>query len=193
MGFVLWFVFKSLSCLYFFVGQVAREEMMRSKLPNSVLRRIWNLSDIDEDGMLDRDEFAVAMFLIDHKLSGNDIPDVLPERLVPPSKVQRYNLGPREEDRRGPYGEREPHSHDFSGGNSHEAGYGRDPGYRRDASYRGGGGGGGGEGGYHGGGRDGGYQDDMSYGGRQPSSHGRHTDDYDEDSTHLSSLIDRGQ
>ena len=59
---------------------------MRSKLPNSVLRRIWALSDIDNDGQLDKDEFALAMFLLDHKLAGNDIPDVLPEKLVPPSK-----------------------------------------------------------------------------------------------------------
>ena len=67
-------------------GNIARQEMMKSKLPNSVLRRIWALSDIDKDGQLDRDEFAVAMFLIDHKLSGNDIPETLPERLIPPSK-----------------------------------------------------------------------------------------------------------
>ena len=67
-------------------GNNARKEMMKSKLPNSVLRRVWNLSDIDLDGMLDRDEFAVAMFLIDHKLSGNDLPDRLPSRLIPPSK-----------------------------------------------------------------------------------------------------------
>lgn len=60
--------------------------MIRSKLPNSVLRRIWALSDIDEDGMLDRDEFAVSMFLIDHKLAGNDIPETLPDRVIPPSK-----------------------------------------------------------------------------------------------------------
>lgn len=59
---------------------------MKSRLPSSVLRRIWALSDIDQDGMLDRDEFAVAMFLIDHKLAGNDLPDKLPERVIPPSK-----------------------------------------------------------------------------------------------------------
>ena len=59
---------------------------MKSKLPSSVLRRIWALSDIDQDGQLDRDEFAVALFLIDHKLQGNDLPDKLPDRLVPPSK-----------------------------------------------------------------------------------------------------------
>ena len=76
--------------VFLFLGAVAREEMIRSKLPNSVLRRIWALSDIDEDGMLDRDEFAVAMFLIDHKLGGNDIPEMLPERMIPPSK--RLNM-----------------------------------------------------------------------------------------------------
>ena len=59
---------------------------MKSRLPSSVLRRIWALSDIDQDGQLDRDEFAVAMFLIDHKLQGNDLPDKLPERVIPPSK-----------------------------------------------------------------------------------------------------------
>ena len=59
---------------------------MKSKLPSSVLRRIWALADIDQDGQLDRDEFSVAMFLIDHKLTGNDLPDKLPSRLVPPSK-----------------------------------------------------------------------------------------------------------
>lgn len=59
---------------------------MKSRLPSSVLRRIWALSDIDQDGQLDRDEFAVAMFLIDHKLSGNDLPDELPLRMIPPSK-----------------------------------------------------------------------------------------------------------
>ena len=75
--------------------------MMKSKLPNSVLRRIWALSDIDQDGQLDRDEFAVALFLIDHKLSKNDLPETLPERLIPPSKRllvrnQHYGGGSRD-------------------------------------------------------------------------------------------------
>ena len=116
------------------LGNVAREEMMRSKLPNSVLRRIWALSDIDQDGMLDRDEFAVAMFLIDHKLSGNDLPDQLPDRLIPPSKktfLRSQHFGG------GRGGE-------FSGGGGPMSSYsqGHANSYRED-SYRGGGGGGG--------------------------------------------------
>ena len=80
-----------------YIGGVAREEMTKSKLPNSVLRRIWALSDMDVDGMLDRDEFAVAMFLIDHKLSGNDLPEQLPDRVIPPNKrslMKKSNSSP---------------------------------------------------------------------------------------------------
>ena len=33
---------------------------MNSKLPMTDLSRVWDLSDIDKDGVLDRDEFAVV-------------------------------------------------------------------------------------------------------------------------------------
>ncbi len=33
---------------------------MNSKLPTQMLSKIWELSDIDKDGRLDRDEFAVV-------------------------------------------------------------------------------------------------------------------------------------
>lgn len=60
--------------------------MVKSKLPNSVLGKIWKLSDIDKDGFLDMDEFALAMHLIQVKLEGHELPVDLPEHLVPPSK-----------------------------------------------------------------------------------------------------------
>lgn len=60
--------------------------MMKSKLPNSVLGKIWRLADVDQDGLLDEDEFALAMYLIDLRLDGHDLPSTLPEHLVPPSK-----------------------------------------------------------------------------------------------------------
>lgn len=65
---------------------VAKSEMVKSKLPNSVLSKIWKLSDVDKDGKLDSDEFALAMHLISIKIDGNDLPVDLPEHLVPPSK-----------------------------------------------------------------------------------------------------------
>jgi len=37
---------------------------MNSKLPVDILGRIWELSDIDKDGYLDRDEFALVRFTV---------------------------------------------------------------------------------------------------------------------------------
>lgn len=71
---------------FFFSHTVAKAEMVKSKLPNSVLGKIWKLSDIDNDGFLDADEFALAMHLIHVKLEGHDLPVDLPNHLVPPSK-----------------------------------------------------------------------------------------------------------
>ncbi|XP_046453281.1 EH domain-containing protein 3-like [Daphnia pulex] len=71
-------------------GAAAKSEMVKSKLPNSVLGKVWKLADVDKDGMLDSDEFALAMHLINIKLDGHDIPAELPAHLVPPSKRGRF-------------------------------------------------------------------------------------------------------
>ncbi|VDD94065.1 unnamed protein product, partial [Enterobius vermicularis] len=68
------------------LGRVAKEHMIKSKLPNAVLGKIWKLSDVDKDGMLDADEFALANYLINLKLEGHELPAELPKHLVPPSK-----------------------------------------------------------------------------------------------------------
>eukprot|EP00752_Nemacystus_decipiens_P006700 g6023.t1 len=52
------------------------------------LRAVWELSDIDRDGMLDRDEFAVAWYLAHQAAAGNRPPSSLPADVVPPSKRQ---------------------------------------------------------------------------------------------------------
>lgn len=44
--------------------------MVKSKLPNAVLGKIWKLADVDQDGQLDGDEFALANYLINLKLEG---------------------------------------------------------------------------------------------------------------------------
>ena len=73
---------------YFFTFyfSAAKQEMVKSKLPNNVLGKVWKLSDVDKDGMLDADEFALAMHLISIKIDGHDLPTELPVHLVPPSK-----------------------------------------------------------------------------------------------------------
>ncbi|XP_034436771.1 EH domain-containing protein 3 [Hippoglossus hippoglossus] len=67
-------------------GANAKREMVKSKLPNTVLGKIWKLADIDKDGMLDDEEFALANHLIKVKLEGHELPSDLPAHLVPPSK-----------------------------------------------------------------------------------------------------------
>ncbi|TDG98526.1 hypothetical protein EPR50_G00201220 [Perca flavescens] len=66
-------------------GVNAKKEMMNSRLPNTVLGKIWKLADCDKDGMLDDEEFALAQHLIKIKLEGYELPAELPEHLVPPS------------------------------------------------------------------------------------------------------------
>ncbi|CAM2110414.1 EH domain-containing protein 2 [Caretta caretta] len=67
-------------------GTKAKSWMVATKLPNSVLGKIWKLSDVDRDGMLDDEEFALASHLIEVKLEGHGLPADLPRHLVPPSK-----------------------------------------------------------------------------------------------------------
>ncbi|OQR71209.1 EH domain-containing protein 1-like [Tropilaelaps mercedesae] len=66
-------------------GAAAKKEMIKSNLPNAVLGKIWKLADVSEDGMLDLEEFALAMHLINVKLDGHDLPVSLPKHLWPPS------------------------------------------------------------------------------------------------------------
>ena len=72
-------------------GAAAKSELVKSKLPNSILGKIWKLSDIDRDGMLDADEFALAMHLVNLKVEGNEIPAELPTHLIPPGKAGFIN------------------------------------------------------------------------------------------------------
>ncbi|KAJ3765458.1 hypothetical protein FB446DRAFT_850129 [Lentinula raphanica] len=70
-------------------GEVAVPFMLESKLPGDVLAQVWDLADLNNDGRLTRDGFAVAMHLIQKKLAGGEIPPVLPPSLVPPSMRQQ--------------------------------------------------------------------------------------------------------
>ncbi|XP_037674152.1 epidermal growth factor receptor substrate 15-like 1 isoform X3 [Choloepus didactylus] len=70
-------------------GDKVKPVLMNSKLPLDVLGRVWDLSDIDRDGQLDRDEFAVAMHLVYRALEKEPVPSVLPPALIPPSKRKR--------------------------------------------------------------------------------------------------------
>ncbi|KAF7311665.1 hypothetical protein MKEN_01070100 [Mycena kentingensis (nom. inval.)] len=64
---------------------VAVPFMLESKLTGEDLAQIWDLADINNDGRLTRDGFAIAWYLIQKKRVGVPIPTSLPPTLVPPS------------------------------------------------------------------------------------------------------------
>ena len=51
-----------------------------------MLGKVWRLADHDDDGMLNSEEFALAMHLIKVKCEGHNLPDTLPAHLVPPGQ-----------------------------------------------------------------------------------------------------------
>ncbi|XP_030851486.1 epidermal growth factor receptor substrate 15-like 1 isoform X2 [Strongylocentrotus purpuratus] len=73
-------------------GDKVKGVFMNSKLPVDVLSRIWDLSDIDKDGLLDRVEFSVAMYLVYRALEKDPVPAALPNKLIPPSKRKKPAL-----------------------------------------------------------------------------------------------------
>lgn len=67
-------------------GSKVKPVLLNSKLPKDTLGRIWDLSDIDKDGNLDKEEFILAMHLVYDCLAKNSLPPSLPLNMVPPSK-----------------------------------------------------------------------------------------------------------
>ena len=67
-------------------GAGAKDVLLDSGLDVAQLRLVWELSDIDKDGCLDSDEFAVCQYLIRMAKGGRPLPATLPPNIVPPSK-----------------------------------------------------------------------------------------------------------
>ncbi|KAK4474236.1 hypothetical protein MN116_000177, partial [Schistosoma mekongi] len=70
-------------------GREVRDILMRSGLPQDVLAHIWELVDIHNTGLLNSEQFTVAMHLATEQLSAGlsnfTLPNVLPASLLPPS------------------------------------------------------------------------------------------------------------
>ncbi|CAG9788613.1 unnamed protein product [Diatraea saccharalis] len=64
-------------------GQTARLFFEKSRLSVPDLRKIWQLADINKDGMLTLEEFSIAMHLIVLRRNDVPVPDSLPACLVP--------------------------------------------------------------------------------------------------------------
>ncbi|XP_076149923.1 uncharacterized protein eps15l1b isoform X5 [Alosa pseudoharengus] len=70
-------------------GDKVKPVLINSKLPLDVLGRIWDLSDVDKDGHLDKEEFTVAMHLVHRAMEKEPVPATLPLTLIPPSKRKK--------------------------------------------------------------------------------------------------------
>lgn len=74
----------------FISGEQAVEFFGNARLPEEILAQIWDLADMNSEGRLDKDGFAVAMYLIRQQRGTKDgrgiLPSTLPPALVPPSK-----------------------------------------------------------------------------------------------------------
>ncbi|MEQ2299909.1 hypothetical protein AMECASPLE_019795 [Ameca splendens] len=83
-------IFESLSPVKGLLsGDKVRPVLVNSKLPLDVLGKIWDLSDVDKDGHLDKDEFTVAMHLVYRTMESEPVPSSLPSSLIPPSKRKK--------------------------------------------------------------------------------------------------------
>ncbi|KAI2007173.1 Homocysteine/cysteine synthase [Ophidiomyces ophidiicola] len=67
-----------------------------AQLSEEVLAQIWDLADIDSDGQLSREEFAVAMYLVRQQRATREaLPQALPPALIPPSMRRQSAPPPR--------------------------------------------------------------------------------------------------
>ncbi len=72
----------------FVTGMKAKEILMQSGLEKTILRKLWNLCDIDKDGKLDKSEFSLAMRLAEMAHKGIMMPAAIEPGWIPPSKRQ---------------------------------------------------------------------------------------------------------
>ncbi|KAJ8011495.1 hypothetical protein DPEC_G00058820 [Dallia pectoralis] len=70
-------------------GDQVKPVLINSKLPMDMLGKIWDLSDVDKDGHLDREEFSVALHLVYRAMENEPVPSTLPTSLIPPSKRKK--------------------------------------------------------------------------------------------------------
>lgn len=56
--------------------------LMTSHLDQNDLATIWDLSDIQNTGIFNKLEFAIALFLMNRKLGGHSLPNIVPDSLI---------------------------------------------------------------------------------------------------------------
>ena len=75
----------------FVSAERAREVLESSGLPLNDLAKIWDLADAGDDGKLDLGEFCCAMSLSARRREGAELPQSLPDELLPLLRLQDLN------------------------------------------------------------------------------------------------------
>ncbi|XP_035219188.1 epidermal growth factor receptor substrate 15-like 1 isoform X2 [Stegodyphus dumicola] len=69
----------------FVSGPDIKDTLLKSGLSQVVLAHIWNLCDIKQNGKLNSEQFALAMYLVQQKLQGIEVPAALFPEMIPPT------------------------------------------------------------------------------------------------------------
>merc|ERR1719285_938745 len=69
----------------FISGVEIKNVFLQTGLPQNILAHIWNLCDMRQEGELNPEQFALAMYLVQQKQAGKDPPAALTPDMVPPS------------------------------------------------------------------------------------------------------------
>ncbi|KAI9261342.1 hypothetical protein EDC94DRAFT_609931 [Helicostylum pulchrum] len=79
-----------------------------SKLPESELAKIWDLADTNSSGMLSEQEFAIAMHMINKRVSGAEIPSILPNYNI---QQQQHQPLPQQQQQQQPFPQQQRQQH----------------------------------------------------------------------------------
>jgi len=71
-------------------GAQIKPIMLQSKLSNEILKELWNSADLDQDGFMSSEEFALCMFLLKEVEKEKQLPEQLPENYIPPSFRKKH-------------------------------------------------------------------------------------------------------
>ncbi|KAL7305666.1 hypothetical protein TKK_0001924 [Trichogramma kaykai] len=80
----------------FVSGAEIKDVFLQSGLPQTVLAHIWGLCDMSQSGKLNKEQFALSIYLIKQKLSGKDLPNQLLPNMIPPSQRRKSQEAPVE-------------------------------------------------------------------------------------------------